>query len=398
MVAERSSRLILLLLLGYAILTMWVREPWALSLFQSAVFLLAAFWMAASLFSPRRIRGSVPMAPLAGILVWGAMQIIGRRTIYAAASWNSMLAWGTNCALFFLVLQMFGNEDLRRRFLRAAVWFGFVLSVVSTVQMFTSAGKVFWLFPSGYTDNVLGPFVSRNQYAAFMELLLPAALCEAWTRRSAGGAAMAAVMFASVIASASRAGSILVCGEVLAVMAFAAAREPLRVRSIAAAAGLFILLAAACTAVAGGGALLDRFRLADPYAGRREMFYSSLDMFRDRPWTGFGLGTWSIAYPRYARYDDGTIANQAHNDWAQWAVEGGAPLLLLMLSVAILSLRPALRSLWGIGIVAVWLHCLVDSPLQKPALAAWMFALLGLVAQSGGPWPAGGGRESAPRT
>jgi len=72
-------------------------------------------------------------------------------------------------------------------------------------------------------------------------------------------------------------------------------------------------------------------------------------MIRDRPWMGFGFGTWSTAYPGYAIYDNGTFANQAHNDWAQWTVEGGLPFLLLMLSIAAASVGPALRSLWGIG-------------------------------------------------
>jgi O-antigen ligase len=104
-------------------------------------------------------------------------------------------------------------------------------------------------------------------------------------------------------------------------------------------------------------------------------------MFRDRPWTGFGLGTWSVAYPRYALYDDGQFVNQAHNDWVQWAVEGGLPVFLMMLAVAVWILRPAARVIWGLGIVAVFLHCLIDYPFQqRPALAAFFFAWLGVIA------------------
>jgi hypothetical protein len=75
--------------------------------------------------------------------------------------------------------------------------------------------------------------------------------------------------------------------------------------------------------------------------------------------------------------------NQAHNDWAQWAAEGGLPFLALLLAVAAWSLRPALRSLWGVGIVSVFVHALVDYPMQqRPALAAYFFALLGVLAAS----------------
>ena len=102
-------------------------------------------------------------------------------------------------------------------------------------------------------------------------------------------------------------------------------------------------------------------------------------MIRDRPVMGFGLGTWSTAYPAYALRDNGLLANQAHNDWAQWAVEGGLPLLALMLWVAARSARLALRALWGIGVVAVFVHSLVDYPLQRPALAGLFFVFLAVM-------------------
>ena len=54
---------------------------------------------------------------------------------------------------------------------------------------------------------------------------------------------------------------------------------------------------------------------------------------------------------------------------------GAAPL-----SIAIWSLRPAANSLWGIGIVAIFLHCLVDYPIQRPALGGFFFVLLGALA------------------
>jgi O-antigen ligase len=92
-----------------------------------------------------------------------------------------------------------------------------------------------------------------------------------------------------------------------------------------------------------------------------------------------GLGTWSTAYPAYALRDNGLFANQAHNDWAQWAVEGGLPFLLLMLWIAVRSVRPALRSLWGIGVLAVFVHSLVDYPLQRPALAGFFFVFLAVM-------------------
>ena len=54
-----------------------------------------------------------------------------------------------------------------------------------------------------------------------------------------------------------------------------------------------------------------------------------------------------------------------------------------MLAVAGMLLRPALDSLWGLGLMAVFVHAWVDYPFeQRPALAAFLFAMAGALAAS----------------
>ena len=130
----------------------------------------------------------------------------------------------------------------------------------------------------------------------------------------------------------------------------------------------------------GWRVLLDRFQQPDPFVHRREMLLSSLAMAKERPWLGFGLGTFEKAYPAYATFDIGLTVNHAHNDWAEWLAEGGLPFLLMLASVAAWAVRPAIRSLWGIGLLSVFLHALVDYPMQRLGLAAWIFVMLGALA------------------
>jgi hypothetical protein len=267
------------------------------------------------------------------------------------------------------------------------VYFGFGLSVLSTVQMFTSDGKIFWLFPSGYTDFVLGPFVYRNQYAAFLEMLLPIALWEALRGRRLAFAncAMAAAMLASVVAAATRAGSILMCAEVILVLVLAWWRGLAQAGMVARGLAMFGAIAVVLTAVAGWQTLRHRLLEADPLAARREYVISSLHMLHDRPGMGFGLGNWPRAYPRYALFDDGHYVNQAHNDWMQWAVEGGLPFFAILLVLVAMVAPAAWRSVWGIGLLSVWVHCLVEYPLQqRPGIGAWFFVLLGALAAARG--------------
>ncbi len=373
----------LALLLSYAVLTLWVPGRWAWGLFQFTVFAAAAGWVVRQARQPRTVAFSLWLAPLCSATVWGFAQLAAHSTVYRWETWNATLNWTTYLALFFLALQCFERSEVRRAFLRWTLYFGFVLALLSTIQMFTSGGRIFWLFPSGYKDFVMGPFVYHNEYAAFMEMIVPIALWSAVRdrRRSFAYCMMAAMIFASVVAGASRAGTVIVCLETAALLLLAWRRGAIpggvAVRGFAVLALAGILF----SAVVGWGPLWRRFRDPDSYSGRRNFFLSSVAMVHDRPWMGVGLGNWPHVYPQYALYDDGLYVTQAHNDWAQWAAEGGLPFLLILLALAAMTVPGAARSLWAIGLLAIWLHCTVEYIFhQRPGLGACFFALLALLA------------------
>jgi O-antigen ligase len=366
--------------LSLGILTMWVPARWALSAFQVAIFALAAFRIVADR-TPIRLH---PVGYLLGLAtLWGVIQVAAGWTVDSSATLDAVLNWLTNLAAFALAFELSKKPDRQARFLEAVLWFGFIVSVIATVTVFASPpGKIVGWFDTGTGSRTLGPFVYQNQYAAFVEAILPLALVRAMLdrRRWFLYAAMTAVMFASVVAGASRAGTILCLTEILTVPVVALARKIVSGRTLARVMLGSVAAVGLLTAAAGWELVWSRLHQPDPYAQRRELLQSSLAMVRDRPVTGFGLGAWPMAYPAYALYDDGLFVNQAHNDWAQWAAEGGIPFLLLMLAIAGISVRPAIRSIWGLGILFVFVHCWVDYPMQqRPALAAFFFALLGAI-------------------
>ena len=61
------------------------------------------------------------------------------------------------------------------------------------------------------------------------------------------------------------------------------------------------------------------------------------------------------------------ILNQAHNDWLQWAAEGGLPFVLLFAIFTAFLWKRAVPSIYGMGTVAFLLHALVDYPMQQQA-------------------------------
>ena len=363
------------MLLAFGILTISVAARWPVAIFDASLFALAAVWAARLLARPFAFRSSPLAAALAAAAAWPLVQLAAGSSVYRFETFSAALVWAAHLTVFLLALQLFGDSARLGRFLDALLWFGTAIAAVSLVQLFTSGGRIFWLFPTPYKDLVLGPFVYRNNYAAFVELVLPLALLKALARpRTAlAWSAAAALMVASVVASGSRAGTILVGLETLGILALdARGRARGAVWKLAAAIAVLV-------AVAGPGFLWARFQ-TDPLAVRRELVASSFVMFRERPWMGFGLGTWPTAYPAYATFDLGLFANHAHCDWAEWAAEGGLPFLAATAALAAAAVLWSGRRRWAIGVAAVFAHALVDYPLQKPALAALTFTLLGALA------------------
>jgi O-antigen ligase len=345
-----GSAVALAAVLFASILTMWVTERWSVSLLEAGVLALAAVWSGLMVFRPDQVRGSFALVPLAGAVSIGVVQLMTGHTVNRWATWNAVLLWTVYLAAFFVALQVCSTPNLLVTFRRALLYFAFGLSVVSVLQFFTSPGKVYWLFQSGYRSKVLGPFVSPDQYAAFMELVFPIALFEALTdrRRTLLNTAITGTMFASVVAGASRAGSALLVLEGFAVLLLATVHGP-GIRKLRPAFLSLLLFTLAFGSVVGWAKLWQRFQDPDPYKGRREMLESSIAMAREKPWTGFGLGSFEDVYRAYALFDAGTTVHHAHNDWAEWAAEGGMPFAALLLLLAMWSVPQAVRSIWASG-------------------------------------------------
>lgn len=365
---------------AFGILTIWIPAAWPGKLAECAVLLLAGAWAIRTAARNTRLRADPMLAVLAGAAVWPLVQLASGTTVIRYATGNATVEWLARLALFWLALQAFARRDARVGFLRAWAWFAVGLSVVAVAQYYTSAGKVFWMFESGYPD-ALVPFLNRNNFASFLLLPLPFALWEGLRggRGSSSWLLAAVAILGAVVAGVSRAGTALAVGEFLAVFLLARLRLPAASR-LGRSALLVVFAAALAFPVFGWQALWDRLQAEQPFPCRPELLRSTLSMARDRPAAGFGLGTFSSVYPAYALFDRGSFVNYAHNDWAQWAAEGGLPFLALAACLAVMAFRPAIASVWGIGILAVFAHGLVDFPMQKPALMNVLMLFLGALA------------------
>ena len=367
--------MLLFAIVALGILTMWVPARWALTAFELAI-LTGTAWQ----LLKQRLRFDPSIALLAAVILWGATQWLAGWTVDAFRTQEELLYWTVRLCGFAWALSLPGRE--RERVLTAAMWLGAALAVAGMLTLFSSPpGVVFWSVDVGTETATFGPFVYRNQFAAFMEILLPVALFRAFVdrRHSWLYALGAGLMASSVVAAGSRAGSVICALELLAIPLLFSLKPTEGNRRGKYTLGTVLAAVATLTLAAGWTRLAARFADGD-YALRWQLTRSSWDMFLARPLTGWGLGTWSSVYPGFARYDDGTFVNQAHNEWVQWAAEGAILLIAIMLAFAARLVRPALRSVWGIGALAVLLHALVDYPFeQRPQLAVFFFVFFGLV-------------------
>ena len=360
-----AAMLLPLALAAAATLAIWSADPFFEWAYEGSVLLLAG-WVAIR----RELRFGPILAPAALLAVWGFGQLAVGTTVYRYGTWNASSRVAALAATALTASVVFRQAHARDRLLRLFAWFGFVLGIASVVAYYTSPGRIFWLVSSPYPD-VWGPFLSRNNFAQFLELALPVALWLGCAGRKNFYLWMAAVMLACGLVSASRAGAALLILETAAV--FVLARPPAPRRLIS----RFALGVIACAALAGGEVLVGRFEDRDPFRDRREIFASSLAMIGARPWTGYGLGNFATVYPEFARFDPGAVIEQAHNDWLEWAAEGGWPYAALWMVLLVAAIRPALRSVWGIGVPAIFVHALVDYPFARFGVAAWVFILAG---------------------
>ena len=374
---------LLFLLLFFTTSTVFVREAWALQSFQIGIYALVAGYLLVGIRRDKEhLAGGLAPWLVYLIPLWGVVQIVAHTTSSSFETRKEILRWGSLAGVFFLSQIVARSKAARRNFLTVILCFASAMALLCLMQLFTSEGLVLWIFPTGYPD-VYATFPNHNNYAQFVEVALPIALWRAlregwrsWWYALAGG-----VIYASAIGAASRAGALLCTAELLVILAIGLvklkdSKTGLRSRSTIAVLAMIPVLAAVFTLAVGWQHVWERFQEKDPFGGRREFFVAAVNMAKHRPLTGFGLGTFPEVYQRYAVKDFPFYANHTHNDWAEFAADGGIPFLLLVLIPFATIIPTAVRHPWGLGLLGVMAHACVDYPFPRPAVSGWMFALL----------------------
>jgi len=376
--SDRTVAVLLVAILALATLTLWIPAYWAAGAFESCVFALAA-WALAMGRLPRP-NAVIPIAVFGFIALWGCLQLLAGWSQVRSATETAIWKWATWLAVYFLGVSLFADREFSRKVRVGLVWFGCALATEAILQAFLFPHRIYGLWPAPDYPFVMGPVLYHTHFAVLIEVILPMALSLAFGGRGSAKTyiGISGVLLTSVVVSASRGGMVLVAAETVVVLALLVRKQ----RVPAAQARILILVLAGLTVilvlVVGWGRIAERFGTEALLPSRLPFVVATLHMIRARPWTGFGLGCWPLVYPAFALTDTGRFVNEAHCDWLQWIAEGGLPTGLAMLVLAIRALRPAWRSVWALGVIAVLLHATLDYPFSRPAMGAWVFLTLGM--------------------
>jgi O-antigen ligase len=400
----KALRIGLCVLFAFSVFAQGVVEVWSLSVLEMGAALLLLYWGLFVYRDPRLAIQWNPMNwPLLGFIAIGLLQLAIHSTANPFRTHIELLRLAAYFILFFLSTQVFRE---RSDFV-ALAWFlmllGFSVSLLGVIQHFTSQGTIYWVRHLTQGGDVFGPYVNRNHFAGFIELVAPvgmALLIFHGLRRDLFPLTglLTILPVGALVLSGSRGGIVCFAFEVGVLLLLARARRvPGRAATIAIA---FVALCAfAFIAWLGAGKAIERFSktgLGDVSLSRRAtMFRAAAGIFKDHPIQGTGLGTMVSVFPRYDTAYDGLIVDHVHNDYLELLAETGLCGGLCGMTFLWLLFRGALstftaeqgyfsRALHAGAIAAVCgilLHSFVDFNLHIPSNAI-LFLLQSCVATS----------------
>ena len=287
-------------------------QEWASSVMELVVFVILAAWiMKAWSVDNVAIRDTRLLLPAAGLLLYILFQItpLPQEILSAVApanaaihrdfgltgdsSWKtiSIHPWATHqellrviayFAVFFVIINHYRDREKIQRLVRSIMMMGAFLLVIAIAQKAFWNGRVLWFYPveahqeSARNAAIWGPYINRNHFAGYLEMIIPLViatsfyraaklgkgrnlsvlnkLTTAWASRRFPGVTLygllGLVMTATLFATLSR-GAIMgiLCG-LLVFFGLARSRGRLKKR-----ADLFAMLGLALLSHAGGGGL-----------------------------------------------------------------------------------------------------------------------------------------------
>jgi O-antigen ligase len=319
--------------------------------------------------------------------------------------------------LFFAIVNNLYRQESMQAISFTLIFLAMGISGWAVYQFVTHSHQV-WNQVSPYPGRASGSYISPNDFAGFLEMLLPLALAyvltgrmKAVTRVLLGYAAL--VMLAGLAVTFSRGGWIATAVALLTLLGMLVTQRHHRLPAIL----LLVIM------LGGGGAFLKYYlsktttylqrvekmensqELTSDFEVRRQLWIAAVEMWQDHFWWGVGPGLYDYRFAQYRPEDVQERPGHAHNDYlnllADWGTVGGIIVLAGMAAFGAgwvktwkrvrksestfgrgLSHRLAFFLGASAGLLALAIHSVVDFNLHIPANAMLGVTLLALLSSS----------------
>lgn len=339
----------LLVLLALVPLPYGSVETWSIALWELTIFVVVFLWVVLIVIEGKLVISFNPLAwPMLALLVMAVVQIMpiasgDRQTISYSPFVTTQFAFKLFASIcFFLLFATFVNNDERRMLaVKVIIAVCTFIALVGIGQAYI--GKMLW------QRGTFGPFVNRNHFAGFLEmgvglaggLMIGRVVKREWL---AVYGSCALVMCAGIVLSASRGGVLALAAGIvflalIAIPAFFASRRSeghkrigVLIRS-AATLIIGISAVAGATMLVGSEGLVANFSQiqaetqgelpAGERFSRRDIWRATIELIKDHPIAGVGLGAFQFAYTRYDQSSGVQRVEQTHNDYLQIVADAG---------------------------------------------------------------------------
>jgi len=347
---------------------------------------------------------------------WDGGAHFARLTIEPFATRAHFLTLLTCVIAFFLAYLVSQDARRKRHLVVAIVALGSFEALYGLAQYLTGWQRIFTYVKKYDLEEATGTYVNRNHYAGFLEMVLPFTLALALyefgkpykkppealskLRRLAARPNLqkftlwvfiASLLFTALIYSRSRMGIISACTSVLMMFGILLFNKKAALPLCAA----FLILSVGLALWIGPGPIVNRFQgVSEEYAqnSRLSIWRDTVNLIRQHPWLGTGLGTFPIAYTAVQTTFLGQFVNHAHNDYLELASDLGIPAALGLVVCIVWRLARSVQTSrlakdhydrflalgCAGGVVAILLHSLADFNLYIPANCLLFASILGL--------------------
>ena len=413
----RILRVGICVILSFAVLAYGGVEEWSQAALEVGFAALLVIWALRTFAWNQEVIAISPLLPpLLAFAVVVLVQLIFHRT---ASVYDTRMQFQLLSA-YIILLVLLPQAYYRINHWRGLLWFlmslGFFVSVFGILQHLTFNGKLYWFRVMRYGGYPFGPYVNRNHFAGFAEILIPMALVplvlgKVRRERLFLVGLFAVVPIVALLLSASRGGIVSFAVQLVILFSLLLVRR-LQSRYML-AGGVLVLCAILAVSWIGVQQVLQRFssyQTLDVSMGKRaSMRHDTWRIFLDHPALGTGLGTLQMVFPPYESSYDAKIVNHTHNDYLEALAETGVPgalCCLWFLAVLFIESVKGLKDLGGsfgaalnlsglVGCCGLLVHSLVDFNLHIPANALLFFVSAHL-ATARLQTPAPGTPESSP--